>query len=63
MSSVAGIGALSTATVAVHNATRPALKDVLTDVFLTRPREGAAVIMTENEEGGVIRVAGGGKQH
>ena len=57
MSPMTGVGTLSAATVAVHNVTGPALKDVLVDVFLTCPGEGAAVIVPQHDERGVVWVA------
>ena len=57
MSPMAGVGTLSAAAVALHDVTGPALKDVLVDVLLSRPGEGAAVIATQYEERGVVWVA------
>ena len=56
VSPMAGVGTLSTTTVAFHNVAGPALKDVLVDVFLPRPGEGTAVIATQCEERGVVWV-------
>ena len=57
MSSMAGVRTLSTAAVAVHNVTGTALKDVLVDVFLPCPGEGAAVVAAQHDEWGVVWVA------
>lgn len=57
MSPMAGVGTLSTAAVAVHDVTGPALKDVLVDVLLPRPGEGAAVVAAQHDEWGVVWVA------
>ena len=57
MALMTGVGTLSAATVAVHNVTGPALKDVLVDVFLIRPGEGAAVGVAQHDERGVVWVA------
>ena len=57
MAPMTGIGTFSAATVAVYNVTGPALKDVLVDVFLARPGEGAAVVAAQHDEWGVIWVA------
>lgn len=54
---MAGVGTLSTTAVALHNVTGTALKDVLVDVLLPCPGEGAAVVATDYEERGVVWVA------
>ena len=63
VSPVAGVGTLCTAAVTVHNATGPALKDVLADVLLPRPSEGATVVVTQDKQRGIVRMAVRGKEH